>query len=234
LADQSPLAATGWSPGPRAPRLAEGAVHVWRADLDRADDQLDGLLCALETERAVRLLSDRDRRRWTRARGVLRALLGLYLDVDPRALRFQVGAHGKPSLEPAAISFNLSHSAGTALYALAPRAALGIDVELAGRRTTDVLALAARMLGPQEASRLQALQPAQREREFLRAWVRHEAELKRLGLGLEGRAGTPPPSPWVGELDVGHDAAAALALGQAPLELQLWSWPPCAARAADA
>ena len=223
---EPPLDTASWAPGPIDPRLAEGAVHVWRADLDRADEQLDGLLCAQEIERAARLLSDRDRRRWTRSRGVLRALLGLYLNVDPRTLCFQVGTHGKPSLEPAAISFNLSHSAGIALYALAPKAALGIDVELAGRRTIDVLALAIRLFGPQEASRLQALQPPQREREFLRAWVRHEAELKRLGLGLEGRAGDPPPSPWLGELNVGHDAAAALAVGQAPLELQLWSWPP--------
>src|SRR5271166_4052301 len=114
-----------WTPGPPEPRLAQGAVHVWRADLQAVPDELAGALCPEERARAGRLLSERDRRLWARSRGVLRALLGQYLRRDPSALRFAAGAHGKPELRDDAAgstaafkdgsaklpqpSFNLSH-----------------------------------------------------------------------------------------------------------------------------
>ena len=217
-----------WPSGPTRPHLAEGAVHVWRADLETVEDALGELLDAKETARAARLLNPRDRRRWTRARGVLRALLGLYLEVDPSSLCFQTGQHGKPSLIPPAISFNLSHSGAVALYALTPTAAVGVDVEVS-LRPTDVLGVAGRVFGASEAERLRALEPVRRRQEFVRAWVQREAELKRTGVGLAGldERGAGAAS-WVAALDVGADGAAALALEAQPRELCCWEWPPVA------
>ena len=40
----SGFAETRWEPGPTRPRLHEGAVHVWRADLSQASDELFDLL----------------------------------------------------------------------------------------------------------------------------------------------------------------------------------------------
>src|ERR1700677_2321547 len=80
-----------WAPAPALPRGAAGAVHVWRADLRAVDDELGELLCEQELARAERLLSHSDRVRWTRCRGVLRALLARYLGLDPRALEFSLG-----------------------------------------------------------------------------------------------------------------------------------------------
>ncbi len=90
--------ATGWSPGPRGPRACAGVVEVWRADLTAASDELQELLCSEETERAQRIVRAGARTLWARSRGLLRALLGRYLERDPRQLRFEVGAHGKPKL----------------------------------------------------------------------------------------------------------------------------------------
>lgn len=211
---------------------------MWRADLTAGPGHLVGLLCAEERERAERFLSDDDRQRWMRSRGVLRALLGGYLQQDPRTLRFTTSAHGKPVLlddatgsnalpEPvsarrARISFNLSHSRHLALYAFIDAGAVGVDVEVA-HRSIDEVAVAGRALGPSEARRLEGLDPATRQGEFLRAWVRHEAVLKYRGTGIGGGSAAPcSVDPWVVELDVGSHAAAALALERAPHELRCW------------
>ena len=215
---------------------------MWRADLAAGPGDLVGLLCADELDRAERFLRDDDRQRWLRSRGVLRALVGRYLQQDPRTLRFTVGPHGKPALldvgarstgaqksssaRPAGLTFNLSHSGALGLYAFTGTGAVGVDVELT-RRPIDEVALARRALGPSEAQRLEGLDPATREREFLRAWVRHEAVLKCHGTGIgAGEAAPSGVDPWVAELDVGARAAAAVALERPPGDLRCWRWPP--------
>lgn len=224
-----------WQPGPAAPSLADGVVDVWRADLADATthDAVRELLSPTERERAARFVRAEDRRRWAAARGILRALLGAYADEDPRALRFAEGPHGKPALagDPAPrLRFNLSHSADTALIALARDREVGIDVELP-RRAVDHVAIARRILGNAEATRLQALDPQQREREFLRAWVRWEAVLKCRGTGIGGAASeaVAEDDPWLRELDFESPGAAALAVAGGPAAVRCFRWPPAAA-----
>ena len=234
------LAVQSWATAPVHPLLVEDDVHVWRADLEAVSDDLLGLLCAEERARAGRIRRERKRQVWGRAHGLLRALLGRYLRMDPRTLRFSTGAHGKPalledargpiaaarSMPPRApqLSFNLSHSGQLALYAFTATGAVGVDVELA-RRSIDEVAIAARTFGPAEARRLEGLEPAMREQEFLRAWVRTEAALKWQGTGLgAGNAQVSGREPWIAELDVGPRAAAAVALEHRPRELRCWDW----------
>ncbi len=212
--------------------LAEGAVHVWRVDLTAVPDEILELLDGEERARGERLASKRDSRLWMSSRGVLRALVGRYVQRDASTLRFATGAHGKPELMPPSgreprprLSFNLSHSGQLALYAFAATGSIGVDVEVP-RRPIDEVALAARAFGPAEAQRLEGLDPAERRSEFLRAWVRHEAGLKRRGTGI-GRAGAGDATgraPWIAELDVGQGAAAAVALEEPPRELRCWDW----------
>jgi 4'-phosphopantetheinyl transferase len=192
-------------------------VEVWRADLDAAPGELVDLLSPQERARATRVVQSAARARWVSSRGVLRALLGRHLECDPRHLRFQLGPHGKPALPGGELSFNVSHSEGVALYALAPTAAVGVDVEVLAPRppSRDELALAERVLGPDAARRLRALPPAARHGEFLRQWVRHEATLKCLGVGLLNE-GPPTSGISVVSLDVGPHAVAALAVQSAP------------------
>jgi 4'-phosphopantetheinyl transferase len=216
-----------WSLGPKLPRAGEGVVDVWRADLAAVADGLGELLDAEETARAARLLSERDRRLWMRSRGVLRALLGRYLGIDPRVLRFSPGEHGKPVVDAPGtqpLHFNLSHSGETALYAISAGRAVGIDVEVA-RRPIDEPGIAARVLGNAEAERLRALEGAARTREFLRAWVAHEAAVKCRGTGLAAGSGDPGVGEiWTEALEVGPRAAGAVAVEGARCELRLWEW----------
>jgi 4'-phosphopantetheinyl transferase len=206
--------------------LEDDALHVWRADLDAGGDEAIGLLSAEERERAGRFVREEDGRRWARARGVLRVLLGRYLDADPGGLRFVAGEHGKPALEggDGEPRFNVSHSAGVALYAFARGREVGVDVELP-RRALDAVALAERTFGPAEAERLRTLDPPAREREFLRLWARHEAQLKCRGTGIGGEAPHAAAPLWVVELDAGvPGAGAAVAVEGPPGELRCWTW----------
>jgi 4'-phosphopantetheinyl transferase len=201
--------------------LSAGEAHLWSADLTVLSDGWLELLSPDEHQRAERPADPAAARWWGRGRGLLRALLGAYLDADPRTLCFGRGPHGKPFLAdppPGAPAFNLSHSRPIVLYGFAPNGNVGVDVQLP-RARIDEPALAARAFGPELAASLRRLDPARRRRAFLRAWTRHEATLKWRGAGI----GTPGPddasSPWIAELDLGDDAVAALALDREPIRL---------------
>ena len=186
-----------------------GVIDIWRADLTAIEDNLDDLLCADERARAARIVPARKRVLWARSRGVLRALLGRYLERDPRALRFALGPHGKPALahdgtDEGDLRFNLSHSGGLALVAVTAGHEVGVDLELARERYTA---------------------------EFLRTWVAREAVVKCRGLGIEVAAPGDSTSvvatqgdPWTAGLDVGPDFAAAIAVEGGPCELHIRDW----------
>ncbi len=118
---------------------------------------------------------------------------------------------GKPSLaEPtAALCFNLSHSGGLALIAMAEGREVGVDIEEIdpGR---DVITLAERGLDPAAAAAVRAAPSETRATAFHEAWARKEAIVKCLGSGL----GAPLPRDpvTVSTLDVGPGYAAALAV----------------------
>ncbi len=192
------------------------------------DDSFGELLCGAERARAERFASAHDRELWRRARGLLRALLGRYLSRDPSSLRFVTSEHGKPMLTDAAAAepaFNMSHSRELALYAFSHAGAVGVDVETA-RRPINEVAIAKRTLGAPEAARLQALDPVARRLEFLRAWARHEATLKCLGVGIGGADRVSDANrPWVTELELSAEIAAAVAAERPARELRCWDWP---------
>ncbi|HOS79150.1 MAG TPA: hypothetical protein PLJ24_02675, partial [Anaerolineae bacterium] len=93
-------------------RLSEDGVHVWRIGLDVPAARLAGLgtyLTPEEMARAERYRFPSPRRRFIAARGLLRELLGAYLELDPARLRFRQNAWGKPLLlePPDALQFNV-------------------------------------------------------------------------------------------------------------------------------
>jgi 4'-phosphopantetheinyl transferase len=204
-----------------------GAVHVWRANLAEVPDELIELLSGDERARAARFKRPRDGRLWARSRGLLRSLLGRYLQLDPGGVPIAPGPHGKPGLEASSpLSFNLSHSGDLALFAFTTLGSVGVDVEVA-RRPIDTVALAGRVFGADAAARLERLEGTEREQEFLRLWVRHEATLKCLGTGMggaEARVSAGGHAQWITDLEIGDRGAAAVVLDVAPEELCCWDW----------
>jgi phosphopantetheinyl transferase len=189
-------------------RLHAGVLHLWTADLDALDTpQLERLLDVRERERAARIVREPTRQRWMVARGLLRALLGAYTEEHPCRLRFALEGQGKPKLELSGrpqLHFNLSHSGGLAVYALTEMCAVGVDVEL---------------VAPYANARTHG-------QDFLRAWVRREAEGKRLGIGVSNtpaQARINNSSPWMAPLNLGPGVVGAVALATAPVDFQVYA-----------
>jgi len=92
---------SSWGPPPKTIRLGSNEVHVWRAALELKAlglQCLQQILSADEKTRARRFHFQKDREHFVVARGLLRAILGRYLEMDPSQLRFCYSLHGKPAL----------------------------------------------------------------------------------------------------------------------------------------
>lgn len=167
-----------------------GDVHVWHAetaafgaDRARVARALEWL-SADERSRYDRFRHDDDRLMFALGRVMARTLVGRALGVDPTAWRWREGAHGRPEIAApdTPIRFNLSHSAGLVVCALAQGRDVGVDVEDAARPAPDPL-IVRRYCSPAEAEDIEAQGPRWRDR-FLTYWTLKEAYLKARGLGI--------------------------------------------------
>ena len=199
---------------------------MWRVDLDAWTGSRITLL-ADEQERQAQYRSALLGARYAASRRALRSLLGGYLDLPAAALRFETGVRGKPALavpeRPETPEFNVSHTGGLALIAVAQRQRVGVDIERI-RAGVNVLAVAARVLGLEVTRTLAALPGPEQTGAFFAAWTRHEAIVKGAGEGLS-RAAAAPAAAWnVVDLDVGAAHRAALAHERADAQVWCRSW----------
>jgi 4'-phosphopantetheinyl transferase len=165
--------------------LTEDSLHVWYVQLDRCLSQVDdyrAILSDVERSRASRFHFQRDQERYVIAHGVLRYLLAIYLERDPRNVPISRLACGKPVLTDVPLEFNLAHSNDMAVIAIARRQ-VGVDIERM-RTLPDAVDLAQRFFPEAEALYIGQLPEKSRGIEFLRSWTRKEAYLKGCGVGL--------------------------------------------------
>jgi 4'-phosphopantetheinyl transferase len=214
-----------WPPGPERGVVEAGEVHVWRARLDGPGPGLEGLP-ASERGRAASFLRDDAAGRWVASRWALRRVLSRYLDEPAAEIELELGENDKPQLaDPSSgLRFNLSHSGDLALVAVARDREVGVDVEEI-EPARDLLALAERALAPDAVAAIRAAAPANRPLAFHRAWTRHEARLKCLGIGLGSKDPGDPVA--LADLEVGQGRAAAVA-GRGPelKALRCWTLAP--------
>ena len=169
--------------------LASGEVHSWCASLDVPPETCARLYATLgcdERTRSAQFRFERDRERFIVAHGVLRDLLGRYLQCQPGRIRYVYNAFGKPDLSPESgslITFNLSHSAGLALIAIAAAASVGVDLESI-RAQPDYAEVARRFFSAAEVDQLSALPSDRYAEAFFSCWTKKEAYLKACGQGL--------------------------------------------------
>ena len=234
-------------------KLADDEVHVWYFSLDFPADALESLIELLDTEereRAARFKFAAPRNQFVASHAFLRTMLGRYLGTDPREISFRTSSHGKPELTGGELGFNLSHTEGTAIVAVARGLAVGVDVERV-RANLEPLELAGRFFSPQEAAWLRAQPEAQRLPAFFACWTAKEAYIKARGGGLSiplaefsviphsGQSelkleihGKPEDSKrWsIWQLDLGADLRSALAVEGRNLTVRLGrmsSLPAC-------
>jgi 4'-phosphopantetheinyl transferase len=252
LPDDTDDADARWVAPPGELALEAGEVHVWRASLCQgqpAAQALSRTLARDERERAERFHLARDGERFVAARGLLRAILGRYLAIEPGAVSLGYSRHGKPELagdhSAARIQFNLSHSGDLALFAFTRGMPVGIDVEHQRDEAAD-LAIAEQCFSPRELAALRALPAAQRSAAFFNCWTRKEAYVKARGEGLslplsQFDVSLAPGAPAellhvVGDpherarwslraLEPGPGYVAALAVEGHGWALRRWEWP---------
>jgi 4'-phosphopantetheinyl transferase len=175
------------------------AVQCWCVRLDVAPDTYYATLSDDERNRTARFRFERDRRRFVVAHGVLRELLGRYLNIDPAEIRFVRNAFGKPELHPefgGRLKFNLAHSADLALIAIALDTDIGVDVEcIEGREESDYADVARSFFPSTEADALSRVPSHRYVEAFLSCWTMKEAYVKARGTGLTG-APIEVDGPW--------------------------------------
>lgn len=187
----SPLS-MNWQMPPSILLLNDQMTHVWQVDLDLAEESVNDLKSLLsddEITKGDRFHFAHHRRRYIVARGMLRKILGRYLEVKPDQIEFQYTDKGKPFLSSKKhtnnFQFNLSHSEEKAIYGVTLNRWIGVDIEKQ-RPIKDILALTNRFFCPQEAALIQSLPDEERAQIFFQLWTAKEAYLKGMGTGISG------------------------------------------------
>jgi len=179
-----------WPLPPAKPTLPPDELHVWVASLNRPQTQLNQFwqhLADDEQARANRFYFDHDRAHYIVARGLLRQLLGSYLQLPAHQIAFDYGDHGKPELAAeqavSGVRFNISHAQGVALLAFARQREVGVDIEQV-RPLDDGEQIAERFFSQNEVAVFTAVPPEQKPQAFFNCWTRKEAFIKVIGEGL--------------------------------------------------
>jgi 4'-phosphopantetheinyl transferase len=172
--------------------LADDEAHLWdlcpEAIVDPAT--IAGCLRVLgeeERDQQRRFARAEDRHLYLVTHAAVRRCLARYVDVPPAAFVFERNDHGRPEVAAPhaarALRFNLSHTRGLAMIAVAREREIGVDVEDTSRSGEVVESLAERF-APNEVRELAALPPARRRQRFFELWTLKEAYGKARGLGL--------------------------------------------------
>ena len=215
---------TTWTPAADDdPLPGVGEVHLWRWSLDvptSAITSLGRLLSADERTRANRFKRPGDRGRFIVGRASLRILLGRASEIEPSAIIFRYGLQGKPLLSESfndlSLQFNLAHSGGVALLAVAREARIGVDIEEI-RPMENAEGLMSRFFAPAEAAEWNLLAEDQRLAGFFHGWTRKEAYIKATGQGL-----SQPLKAFAVSLSPGRPSALVEVEGD-PEEVARWS-----------
>lgn len=180
-----------WTDPDGFPPLLTGQTQLWRIDLADEDavqllDAAYGLLNDEERTKAARMRAGHPRDEFVAGRGALRALLGSALGCHGRELSFVTGEHGKPSLTVNGPAFNVAHSHGLVVVALADLERIGVDVEWMDQ-TVEIVDVAQTAFHPDDAARVAAAPPGEGQlAEFYRIWTCREAVGKADGRGITG------------------------------------------------
>jgi len=170
-------------------QLTDHEVHIWSIALSSLTDiaDLESVLSNEERVEAGRFRFEIDQRRSVISRGMLRVILGKYLDIQPQEIKFSYNPHDKPLLQfpnmKGKLWFNVSHSKDYIVYVLTRANEIGVDIEYIN------LAFATKEIASQffslaEIKAFNELPIALQPQAFFSCWTRKEAFIKAVGEGL--------------------------------------------------
>jgi 4'-phosphopantetheinyl transferase len=227
-------------------------IHVWHATLSLTPEALADaarLLPKAEREKTGLVASVAQRARLTLSRAWVRAILSGYLERPAPELTIRRSGRGKPIVvvdaDQTGLFFSVSHSGEHMLVAVTRADDVGIDLERL-TRIVEPERIAVRFYSRPECEALLSLEPAMRADAFFRVWVRKEAVVKALGMGItaafemfsvsQGREEQVEVDVsrvleggrerlWVRVVDVGRvDYLAAVAFGQPDATVRYFEW----------
>lgn len=174
-----------------APTLDTSDVHLWLMSLNQPPREVEALQLLLSEEELIRTNRFRfetDRRTHIVSRGLLKRLLGVYLNIDPPLVRIAYNAFGKPSLTRGIrnrqLHFNLAHSGEFVLFGFTQHQELGVDLELLRASDGYMRSIANRFFAADERAMLNSVRKPELSRAFFRIWTRKEAYVKAIGQGV--------------------------------------------------
>jgi 4'-phosphopantetheinyl transferase len=234
----TPVVLTPWQTPPNDLIIPdERTVHLWRFSLV-SNASLPDTLSAEEQQRARRLRAPEKARAFVVSRSCLRQIIGRYLRVAPREIRFSCNAAGKPYLSgdlEGRLFFNLSHSGDWGLCAVMLEREVGVDLEKINHQLA-FEPLAKRFFSPEENTWMSFFQEGRRRRSFFRMWTRKESWLKGKGRGFSEPdlaldsalvTGVSAFSGgwWVMNFPVTRGYVGAIAIAGGVNRVERWEWP---------
>jgi 4'-phosphopantetheinyl transferase len=179
------------SPPEQPLSLRPDEVHLWVVEPELITEPrlLAAYLALLdegERERRLRFRFEKHRHQFLVSHALVRVTLSRYAPVPPEAWRFVTNAYGRPELAGQALPrlhFNLSHTDGMAVCAVALDTDVGADVE-DSLRPGQTVELASSFFAPAEVAALNALPPERRRERFFDYWTLKESYIKARGAGL--------------------------------------------------
>lgn len=156
-------------------------VHLWHLDLNRLSNPLNQ-----EPDGQPRELTGFQNK--ATRRFYLRLLLGAYLGLPGKDVQITRRIKGRPELDTAnsrgGLNFNVARSDDCYLIGVSSGAAIGVDLEIAARRSGKPMALARRYFSEAEIEALSELGEDELHRAFMHTWACKEAIVKASGLGI--------------------------------------------------
>jgi 4'-phosphopantetheinyl transferase len=171
------------------PVLEANGVNVWTVAIEN-HSEFAQYLTADETVMFGNIKIAEHQQRMRNTRGLLRFLLGHYLQMSPAKIQFEKGQYGKPFYQHKShLCFNVSHSKQYATVAINYQNDIGVDIE-AIRPLENITTLAQRIFSESEQAYLFSLSADTQLSGFYKLWTRKEAVIKTNGEGLHATLAT--------------------------------------------
>lgn len=114
----------------------------------------------------------------------VRTALSAYTGLPDTSFELAREAKGKPYVVDSDLAFSVSHSGEWMAIAVGRNCRLGIDLECLTRKVYNRDKLVSRFFSTQEQAVYNALEDAEKQLGFFRAWCRKEAVVKAMGSGI--------------------------------------------------
>lgn len=105
-------------------------IDIWHTNMDSHEyNSYLPYLTRVERIRANRIINEEKRHHLILSRGILRTILGNYLNIDPSRVNIEIQPNGKPVLADNLVYFNVTHSRELLVIAVSQKSEIGIDIE---------------------------------------------------------------------------------------------------------